>query len=150
MLTLGRLDAVIFDADGVITDTASVHEAAWRRLFDQYLSERARRTDEELAPFTHEDYRRHVDGRPRYDGVRSILAARGIELPEGLPRPTMGPPQPAPASSRFAPGGPAAPSQREAPAVTGPRRAPALSEPDQQESQRAGPRQQQRPPRSRR
>ncbi|MFR9730080.1 HAD family hydrolase [Saccharopolyspora sp. MS10] len=74
-------DAVLFDLDGVLTDTASVHCAAWKRLFDQYLSSRAER----LAPFTGEDYLRHVDGRPRGDGVRGFLGARGIELPAGSP-----------------------------------------------------------------
>ncbi len=85
-LTLDRLEAVIFDMDGVITDTASVHAAAWKRLFDAHLWERSERTGESFVPFdADEDYRRYVDGKPRYDGVRSFLASRGIELPEGDP-----------------------------------------------------------------
>ena len=73
-----RYDAVIFDLDGVVTDTASVHAAAWRRLFDDYLTARPARTGENRRPFTDEDYRRFVDGRPRYDGVQAFLTSRGI------------------------------------------------------------------------
>ena len=81
-----EIRAVIFDMDGVITDTASVHAEAWRRLFDEYLRERADRTAEPFVPFdADEDYRRYVDGKGRIDGVRSFLASRGIELPEGDP-----------------------------------------------------------------
>jgi alpha,alpha-trehalase len=71
--------------DGVVTDTASTHAAAWKRLFDGYLGERARRKDEPLSPFTPDDYRCFVDGKPRYDGVRDFLASRDIALPEGDP-----------------------------------------------------------------
>jgi trehalose-phosphatase len=86
ILDLSRIHAVIFDMDGVVTDTASVHAAAWKRLFDEYLTERSRRTGEPFRPFDlDEDYRRCVDGRPRYDGVRSFLASREISLPEGDP-----------------------------------------------------------------
>jgi trehalose-phosphatase len=77
--------AVILDMDGVITDTASVHAAAWKRLFDDYLRGRADRTGEPFVPFEEDDYRRFVDGKPRFAGVRSFLASRGIELPEGDP-----------------------------------------------------------------
>lgn len=80
------LDAVVFDTDGVVTDTASVHAAAWKRMFDGYLEGRAARTGEPFVPFdAEEEYLRHVDGRPRYDGVRTFLASRGIELPDGEP-----------------------------------------------------------------
>ena len=80
------IQAVIFDMDGVITDTASAHAQAWKRLFDDDLRERAQRTGEPFVPFdADEDYRRYVDGKPRFDGVRSFLASRGIELPNGDP-----------------------------------------------------------------
>ncbi|HEX6231033.1 MAG TPA: trehalose-phosphatase [Actinomycetota bacterium] len=80
------VDAVVFDTDGVITDTASVHAAAWKRLFDEYLRERAERAGEPFEPFdADEDYRRYVDGKPRYDGVRSFLESRGVHLPQGEP-----------------------------------------------------------------
>ncbi|MGH3441813.1 MAG: HAD family hydrolase [Nitriliruptorales bacterium] len=65
-------DAVIFDMDGVLTDTARRHESAWRRLFDAFLEERG---GAGFAPFSAEDYRRYVDGKPRYDGVASFLSA---------------------------------------------------------------------------
>jgi beta-phosphoglucomutase family hydrolase len=76
--------ACLFDLDGVLTRTATVHAAAWKEMFDGYLRERADRTREEFVPFDPvADYIRYVDGKPRYDGVRSFLTARGIELPEG-------------------------------------------------------------------
>jgi trehalose 6-phosphate phosphatase len=79
-------DAVVFDMDGVVTKTAAVHATAWKRLFDDYMEERSRSTGEDLHPFDVEvDYREYVDGKPRYDGVRSFLASRGIVLPEGTP-----------------------------------------------------------------
>ncbi|HEY4670207.1 MAG TPA: HAD-IA family hydrolase [Tepidiformaceae bacterium] len=78
--------AVIFGLDGVITDTASVHAAAWKELFDGYLRARSDRTGEPFAPFDRiHDYAGHVDGKSRFEGVRSFLAARGIELREGYP-----------------------------------------------------------------
>ncbi|WP_304455552.1 HAD family phosphatase [Nocardiopsis sp. YSL2] len=80
------LDAVVLDTDGVITDTARVHAAAWKRTFDAFLYRRARERGEEPRPFdTGADYLRHVDGRPRADGVRAFLASRGIDLPEESP-----------------------------------------------------------------
>jgi beta-phosphoglucomutase family hydrolase len=80
------IKAVIFDMDGVVTDTASVHAAAWKRLFDEYLETRASQTNDSFAPFDPDgDYRRYIDGKARYDGVRDFLAARGISLPEGEP-----------------------------------------------------------------
>jgi alpha,alpha-trehalase len=80
-----RFDAGIFDLDGVVTDTASVHAAAWKQLFDEYLAERAEREGTTFRPFEPGDYLRHVDGKPRYDGVRDFLASRGIDVPEGEP-----------------------------------------------------------------
>jgi beta-phosphoglucomutase family hydrolase len=86
---LGLPDAVhacLFDLDGVLTDTASVHTRAWKALFDEFLRQRAKRTGEEFVPFDPDsDYRQYVDGKPREDGVRSFLESRGIELPEGDP-----------------------------------------------------------------
>src|SRR5215218_1015175 len=84
-LALDRLEAVVFDTDGVLTDTASVHAAPWKRLFDEYLQLRATRDGEPFRPFTEADYLRSVDGRPRYDGVAGFLASRGITLPWGDP-----------------------------------------------------------------
>jgi beta-phosphoglucomutase family hydrolase len=79
--------ACLFDLDGVLTDTAKIHAAAWRQTFDGFLRERAAKTGERFVPFDPvADYDEYVDGRPRYDGVRSFLAARGIDLPEGEPR----------------------------------------------------------------
>ena len=84
-LARSRLDAVIFDVDGVVTRTASVHAAAWKELFDAFLRSRLA-AGEALRPFdAEEDYRRYVDGKPRYDGVESFLASRGISLPRGEP-----------------------------------------------------------------
>jgi alpha,alpha-trehalase len=87
-LTISRsdYDAVIFDLDGVVTKTARVHAAAWKRLFDEYLKKHASSRGEDLRPFDrNEDYRRYVDGKPRYDGVSSFLKSRGIDLPYGTP-----------------------------------------------------------------
>ena len=78
--------ACLFDLDGVLTKTATVHAAAWKQMFDAYLRERAERTGEEFVPFDPKtDYGEYVDGKPRADGVRSFLQSRGIELPEGNP-----------------------------------------------------------------
>jgi len=85
-LTAIGLDALIFDLDGVITRTASVHAAAWKRLFDAYLRSIAERAGQPFVPFdVVADYARYVDGKPRYDGVRSMLLARAIRLPHGNP-----------------------------------------------------------------
>ncbi len=82
----GSMRACLFDLDGVLTRTATVHAAAWKEMFDGYLRERAARTGEEFVPFDPvADYDRYVDGKPRCDGVRSFLTARGIELAEGEP-----------------------------------------------------------------
>ncbi len=80
------VSACLFDLDGVLTDTASVHGKAWQVTFDAYLSERAERTGEKFVPFDPAtDYRQYVDGKKREDGVRSFLGSRGIEIPEGSP-----------------------------------------------------------------
>ena len=77
-------DAWLFDMDGVLTDTASVHAAAWEQAFDTFLKEETIRTGTAYAPFdASSDYENYVDGEPRDDGVRNFLAARGIQLPEG-------------------------------------------------------------------
>jgi alpha,alpha-trehalase len=93
MATLGRAtivlkqtDGVIFDMDGVVTRTATVHAAAWKKLFDEYLQERADRGEGPFQPFDAEvEYRLYVDGKPRYDGVLSFLSSRGIDIPYGAP-----------------------------------------------------------------
>lgn len=76
----------LFDLDGVLTDTASVHDRAWKQTFDGYLRERSDHTGETFEPFDpDDDYANYVDGRPRSDGVRAFLESRGITLPEGKP-----------------------------------------------------------------
>ena len=76
--------ACLFDLDGVLTQTAKVHDRAWKQTFDEYLRERSERTGEAFVEFDAvADYDEYVDGKPRYDGVRSFLASRGIRLPEG-------------------------------------------------------------------
>ncbi len=78
--------ACLFDLDGVLTQTAKVHAAAWEQTFDEYLKARAARRGEQYRPFDPAaDYDEYVDGLPRSDGVRSFLASRQIELPEGSP-----------------------------------------------------------------
>src|SRR3954447_26040341 len=80
------IEACLFDLDGVLTQTAKVHSAAWKQMFDESLECRAAREGEPFVPFDPgEDYNEYVDGKPRYDGVRSFLEARGIELPDGSP-----------------------------------------------------------------
>ena len=81
----GRFDAALFDMDGVLTDTARIHEASWKKMFDAFLKQRAKATGEPFRPFEMKDYELDVDGRPRYDGVRHFLETRGIKLPEGRP-----------------------------------------------------------------
>lgn len=80
----GPVDAILLDLDGVITRTASVHARAWKDTFDAFLAEIAEKQGTPVTPFDPEvDYRAYVDGKPRYDGVRSFLRARGIRIPEG-------------------------------------------------------------------
>jgi beta-phosphoglucomutase family hydrolase len=82
--------ACLFDLDGVLTDTASVHAAAWKQMFDDYLRARAERMGTPFEPFdVKRDYGPYVDGKPRLDGTRGFLASRGISLPDG--EPTDGP-----------------------------------------------------------
>lgn len=83
---MGRFsfDAVIFDLDGVVTKTALVHAAAWKAVFDEYLRLREKRDGEPFREFTHDkDYLPYVDGKPRYEGVKSFLESRGINLSFG-------------------------------------------------------------------
>ena len=81
-----QYDAVLFDLDGVITDTANLHATCWKQMFDEYLQKRERQKGEAFRPFDlAADYRLYVDGKPRFDGVRDFLRSRGIQLPEGTP-----------------------------------------------------------------
>ncbi|ADG89585.1 beta-phosphoglucomutase family hydrolase [Thermobispora bispora] len=81
-----RVRGCLFDMDGVLTRTATVHAAAWKRMFDEFLRARAERTGTPFEPFDEvADYDRYVDGRARLDGARAFLTARGIRLPEGSP-----------------------------------------------------------------
>lgn len=82
VIDVRNIDAVVFDMDGVITDTASVHERAWKETFDRHVRELSQARGTTFEPFEHEDYLRYVDGKPRYDGVRSFLDSRDLELPE--------------------------------------------------------------------
>ena len=85
-ITRDQYDAVLLDLDGVITDTASIHAACWKQMFDEYLQKRAMQRGEAFRPFDPAtDYRLYVDGKPRFDGVRDFLTSRGIQLPEGSP-----------------------------------------------------------------
>jgi beta-phosphoglucomutase family hydrolase len=80
------ITALLFDLDGVLTKTALVHDKAWKQMFDAFLEQRAKADGEDFKPFdSGSDYNDYVDGKPRYDGVRSFLESRGIELPEGSP-----------------------------------------------------------------
>jgi len=97
IISRAAIGAVVFDMDGVVTQTATIHAAAWTALFDAYLEEAARRegggtaargassVNATFAPFGRSDYLRFVDGKPRYDGVRGFLASRGLSLPWGDP-----------------------------------------------------------------
>src|SRR5690242_13388499 len=83
-ITRESFDAILFDLDGVITNTAEVHAACWKKMFDEYLRNRATQTGETFYPFdVASDYGLYVDGKPRFDGVRDFLTSRGIQLPEG-------------------------------------------------------------------
>jgi len=85
--------ACLFDMDGVVTQTALVHAAAWKDMFDKFLRQRAEQTGEKFVPFdANKDYGDYVDGKPRLDGTRSFLESRGIHLPEGSPDDKSGTP----------------------------------------------------------
>lgn len=85
-VTPDSFDAVLFDLDGVLTATAKVHAACWKKVFDDYLWKRAAKTNELFQPFDlDKDYSLYVDGKPRYDGARSFLESRGFHLPYGDP-----------------------------------------------------------------
>jgi beta-phosphoglucomutase family hydrolase len=84
LLLPDTIRACLFDLDGVLTDTASVHDQAWKEMFDDFLRRRAARDGTAFVPFDPvRDYEEHLDGKHRFEGVRSFLASRGIELPEG-------------------------------------------------------------------
>jgi beta-phosphoglucomutase family hydrolase len=86
VITRDQYDAVLLDLDGVITDTANLHAACWKEMFDEYLQKCATQRGEAFRPFDLAmDYRLYVDGKPRFDGVRDFLTSRGIQLPEGSP-----------------------------------------------------------------
>jgi beta-phosphoglucomutase family hydrolase len=85
-ITRDRFDAVLFDLDGVLTSTARIHASCWKAMFDDFLARRARQRNEPFLPFDiAADYKLYVDGKLRYEGVRSFLASRAISLPDGSP-----------------------------------------------------------------
>jgi beta-phosphoglucomutase family hydrolase len=88
VIDVSSYEAFLFDLDGVITRTAGLHAAAWKKLFDEYLAAHAARGGEPpFVPFDIAvDYRAYVDGKPRHAGIRDFLAARGIRVPDGTPR----------------------------------------------------------------
>lgn len=85
-VTRDKYDAVLFDLDGVVTNTAKIHAKCWKRMFDEYLKNRSVKTGEPFRPFEiATDYKLYVDGKPRCNGVRDFLKSRDIQLPEGTP-----------------------------------------------------------------
>lgn len=85
-IDLASIDAAIFDMDGVITDTARIHAASWEKMFNEFLESRSTETRTKFEPFDiDKDYNLYIDGKPRFDGVRSFLHSRGIDLPMGKP-----------------------------------------------------------------
>jgi beta-phosphoglucomutase family hydrolase len=88
-MRLADSEGVLFDLDGVLTNTAEVHERAWARMFTDFLDTR-RAAGERVAAYVDTDYFDHIDGKPRYEGVRSMLASRGITLPDGTPEDEAG------------------------------------------------------------
>ena len=86
-----KYDAILFDLDGVVTDTADLHATCWKQMFDEYLQKRAMQSGETFRPFDlATDYRLYVDGKPRFDGVRDFLSSRGIRPPRERRRPCGG------------------------------------------------------------
>src|SRR5689334_2027519 len=86
LVSRDQYDAVLFDLDGVITNTANLHATCWKQMFDEYLRKRAQQRNEAFRPFDlATDYRLYVDGELRFDGVRDFLRSRGIQLAEGHP-----------------------------------------------------------------
>jgi beta-phosphoglucomutase family hydrolase len=80
------VSACLFDMDGVVTRTATVHDKAWKQMFDEFLRKRSESSGGQFVPFDPvEDYDNYVDGKPRLEGTRSFLASRGIHLPDGSP-----------------------------------------------------------------
>ena len=87
-ISKASFEAVIFDLDGVVTQTAKVHAAAWKKLFDDFLENlrQQKGDDNRYRPFDiQHDYRSYVDGKPRYEGIKSFLDSRNIQLPFGSP-----------------------------------------------------------------
>ena len=85
-MSKSSIDAIIFDLDGVITNSTSLHSQAWKEMFDQFLKAKANKTSTPFQEFTHEgDYLKYVDGKPRYIGVKSFLESRVVDLPFGDP-----------------------------------------------------------------
>ena len=86
IMNKSSIDAIIFDMDGVITNSTPLHSQAWKEMFDQFLKVQAKKTSIPFQEFTHEgDYLKYVDGKPRYIGVKSFLESRGVDLPFGDP-----------------------------------------------------------------
>jgi beta-phosphoglucomutase family hydrolase len=91
LLDATRIHAVLFDLDGVLTSTATIHASCWKTMFDDFLRQQCQETGEQFRPFDDDaEYKQYVDGKPRYDGVRSFLESRGIELPYGSPQDESG------------------------------------------------------------
>ncbi len=91
LLKARHIKALLLDMDGVITQTATLHAAAWKRMFDDYLLQRGRRDGKTYAPLDiSTDYKQYIDGMPRYDGVRKFLASRKISIPDGKPGDAIG------------------------------------------------------------
>jgi beta-phosphoglucomutase family hydrolase len=89
-LPVDRMDATVFDMDGVVTDTADVHARAWTSVLDGFLHACSDRSGAAFRPFTHGDYLEYVDGKPRYDGAASFLSSRDLHLPTGHPSDSPG------------------------------------------------------------